>query len=185
MRYKAIVLAVSAAVSISVPAVAMASPKVSAVQKICLQQEVTLCVDHPSAGTQLQVDSGYVYEINSEGSVQSGANGWPFSVASWNTRYAGHAVDQVNDGTNCMKVIADSTKVTIGTSNCGVLSAQSLWVESGNWLINVYATDNSGQSGSGGSPSILSTDGLSRGDHVWAHLGNSVPNAQEQWNYGE
>jgi hypothetical protein len=187
--------AVAAALTIAsaLPASASASASASSGSdpEICLAVNLLgLCLDAPALSQQLQVDAGNSYDVDEIGTV-SAQEEEPFTPGSgWNARYAGSAV-VVLDPESDLDACARTDDVTnpnasavynAAGSGCNIaLKPTAIWVERGNWLVNVGQTD---QGPSSGVPYILQAGCASKGCSVWVNTAAANGNPSNyQWDY--
>jgi hypothetical protein len=113
----------------------------SAATAICLRSSGA-CLNGNAAPVRL-TSSPWLYNPRSVGTV-SGT--WPFRLGSgYNTHYKGHAVwvFYQQNLSSCLGV--NSLDNTDTWSNCAGTNKRTMWVPSGGWLLNVGATNDSGQ----------------------------------------
>jgi hypothetical protein len=154
--------------------------------KICLVSNTGLCLDAPALSQQLQVDVGNYYTLNLIGRVNT-QNDWPFLAGSgWNARYAGSDVITMapdSDLSACARTDnaynANASAVYNAEGSGCAAKAVTMWVERGNWLVNVGQTD---QGPSSGVPYILQAGCASQGCNVWVNTAAANGNPDNyQW----
>jgi len=158
--------------------------------KICLVYDGSLCLDAPALSQQLQVDAGNYYTIFDIGTVNT-ENDWPFVPGSgWNARYAGSEVVTMAPDSdlgacartdNSYNANASAVYNAEGSACSTSIKAVAIWVERGNWLVNVGQTD---QGPSSGVPYILQTGCATKGCEVWVNTAAANGNPHNyQWAY--
>lgn len=148
----------------------------------CLNVGMPSCVDLPADSNTLQIDNGtdgIGYSLR--GTVNSN---WPFASGSgWNAHYSGKQVYELtrgSDQSDCMRTDAQRespARVYFATgSACSNHDAETLWVVSGNWLVNAYQSNYNTSNAS-----ILQTHCITKGCDVYSDYSNFEPNDQKQW----
>jgi hypothetical protein len=184
--------AIGAAAVLTIASVPPASASSGSDLWICLVSNTSLCLDAPALSQQLQVDAGNDYSIDEIATVNTQID-WPFTPGSgWNARYAGSAVVVMrpeSDLNACARTDAAlnpnaSAVYNAEGSACGSgtsFKAVAVWVERGNWLVNVGQTE---QGPSSGVPYILQAGCASKGCSVWVNTAAANGNPNDyQWEY--
>lgn len=148
----------------------------------CLMDGMASCVDLPADSNTLQIDNG------TDGigySLRGTVDGtWPFASGSgWNAHYSGKQVYELtrgSDTSDCMRTDASRespARVYFATGQaCSNHDTETLWVVSGNWLVNAYQSNYNTSN-----PSILQTHCITKGCDVYSDYSNYEPNDQKQW----
>lgn len=165
-------------ITTSLPAQAMGG---SAGNDPCLTDGSQSCVDLPADSNTLQIDNGTDgIGFSLRGSVSSN---WPFSASHWNAHYSGKLVWELTRGSDlsdCMRTDAlreSPARVYFATGQaCSNHDSETLWVVSGNWLVNVYQSNYNTSN-----PSILQTQCLTKGCNVYSDYSNFASNEEREW----
>lgn len=166
-------------ITTTLPALAMGG---NAGNDPCLIDGSQSCVDLPADSTTLQIDNGTDgIGFSLRGSV---SDTWPFASGSgWNAHYKGRLVFELtrgSDTSDCMRTDASRespARVYFATgSACSNHDTETLWVVSGNWLVNAYQSKYNTSN-----PSILQTQCITKGCDVYSDYSNFAANDERQW----
>jgi hypothetical protein len=174
----AVLVPLAIIITTSLPALAMGG---NAGNDPCLIDGSQSCVDLPADSNTLQIDNGTDgIGFSLRGSVNSS---WPFSSTTWNTHYHGHLVFELTRGSDlsdCMRTDAtreSPARVYFATGQaCSNHDSETLWVVSGNWLVNAYQSNYNTSN-----PSILQTQCIAKGCDVYSDYSNFAANDERQW----